>query len=71
MADMTEPMDPDEAQARVDELGEHIEQTKRDLADVLDPDAKERFVDSGAVSDASEADRTDVGNTEDDQTIAP
>lgn len=50
-----EPMDPDEAQERLDELGEHIDETKRELSDVLDPTPQETFVSADPTDDNEEA----------------
>ena len=69
---MPEPMDPDAAQDKLEELGEHIDETKRKVEDDLgrpsvpfpfaDDDKGPQWVDSGSES---------TGDGADDQTIAP
>ena len=58
----SQPFDPDVAQDRLDELGQKIDETRRNVEADVDParaDDEDTFVDSGATPD------------EDDQTIAP
>lgn len=50
-----EPMDPDAAQERLDELGKHIDETKRELSDVLDPHPHETFINSSPEETPEEA----------------
>jgi len=54
---MSEPMDPDQAQAKLDQLGEDIEATKRKVAEDLSrPSEQVAFSDGGSTAGSTDGD---------------